>query len=75
MDPRDIAEPYRDFSVRDNYFEAPDLTRRLPIHDEYLLSREPHYPSPRSYHNPEGIVYNLSVSLNLLIVEYFRYYS
>lgn len=48
MDPRDVSNPYGEF-VQDNYFDAPDLTRRLPIHDEYSLNRDRLY----QYSNPK----------------------
>ncbi|KAJ8975679.1 hypothetical protein NQ317_019634 [Molorchus minor] len=49
-------ESYHHIRIEDNYYEAPDLTRRLPVHDDVLPSRDQmlQYTS-RLYHSHEDI--------------------
>ncbi|XP_066155341.1 mitochondrial outer membrane protein SLC25A46-like [Euwallacea fornicatus] len=35
MDPRDMSNPFHNFNLPENYWETPDLTRRLPVGNNY----------------------------------------
>lgn len=56
MNPFDAPSDFQDFTLHDNYLEPPDLTRRLPIRDDYLLNKEtlPQYSIPRPHQSHEG---------------------
>lgn len=58
MNPFDAPSDFQDFTLHDSYLEPPDLTRRLPIRDDYLLNKEtlPQYSIPRPYQSHEGII-------------------
>ncbi|XP_019753590.1 mitochondrial outer membrane protein SLC25A46 isoform X2 [Dendroctonus ponderosae] len=77
MDSGDWSHRYGDYNGRENYLDAPDLTRRLPVHDEYYLNREhlPQYTSPKPYQSPEvsvkryigsGVAFASLITENLL---------
>lgn len=57
MNPFDAPSDFQDFTLHDNYLEPPDLTRRLPIRDDYLVNKEtlPQYSIPRPYQSHEDI--------------------
>ncbi|KAJ8933014.1 hypothetical protein NQ314_014252 [Rhamnusium bicolor] len=47
---------YRNLNTDENYFDIPDLTRRIPIHDDYLANRDQliQYTN-RVYHSHEDL--------------------
>lgn len=62
-------DPYNIRIKEGNYYDVPDLTRRLPIHDEYLQSREQLLHYTNKYHSHEGTTrcFNFSlISINYL---------
>lgn len=63
---RPDTEPYHNIRNNErNYYDVPDLTRRLPIH-EYLQNREQLIHYTNVYHSHEGITYYFNFDTMLI---------